>query len=236
MKVRFISRLALIAFVGSALLPLCRAQAQIAGDWLGTLNAGGAQLRLALHIAAAQDGNLTATLDSIDQGARGIPVSSILLKGTAFSMTVDAVHGTYEGTVNKDATEIDGTWSQGQSLTLNFKRAPAMPAPAAAKPVAPSDIDGAWTGTLDAGAMQLHIILKIANAQDGLTVQMQSPDQSPVWLPASAVTRNGSALTIIFQGIGAKFAGAINPGLDTIDGTFNQMGNAIPLVLKKGKS
>ena len=211
------------------------AQSQLVGDWQGTLSAGGAQLRLALHITAAKDGTLTATLDSLDQGAIGIPVSSIELRETQLTLGVPAVGGTYTGTVNKDATEIDGTWSQGQPLTLNFKRAPATPPPAAAKPAAPSDIDGTWLGSLDAGAIKLRILFKIVNTQDGLTAQMQSPDQNPVWIAASSVTRNGGSLTITLQGVGITFEGTISPDLGSIDGTFTQGAAKLPLLLKRVK-
>ena len=122
MKNRIAKTLSLIALALMVFSPLCRAQAQIAGDWQGTLSAGGAQLRLVLHVVAAKDGGLTATIDSVDQGANGIPVTVISLKDSKLSLTIDAVHGTYEGTINKDATAIDGTWSQGQPLELNFKR------------------------------------------------------------------------------------------------------------------
>jgi len=233
MKVHFISRLTTIAVVGLALLPLCKAQSQIAGDWQGTLSAGGAQLRLALHFTAAKDGTLTATLDSLDQGAIGIPVSSVYLRGTQLTLGVPAVNGTYTGTVNKDATEIDGIWSQGQPLALNFKRAPAATPQAASKPAAPSDIDGSWKGMLDTGSTQLHVVFNIVNTGDGLTAQLQSPDQSPAWAPASSVIRNGSALTIALPEAGIKFEGKISPDLGSIDGTFTQGGGSIPLQLKK---
>ena len=116
MKISILKKLTPIVLLALSLSPLCMAQPQVAGDWLGTLNTGGPQLHLVLHIAAAKDGSLTATLDSVDQGANGIPVSAVSLKDSKLSLTVDAVHGTYEGTVNKEATEIAGTWSQGQSL------------------------------------------------------------------------------------------------------------------------
>jgi hypothetical protein len=239
MNVHFISRLAFITFAGLALAPLSRAQAQIAGDWQGTLSAGGVQLRLVLHIAAAKDGSLTATLDSLDQGANGIPVNAVTLKDSKLSLAVDAVHGSYEGTVNKDATEIDGTWSQLQPLPLNFTRAPAQaaaaPSPAAPKPAPPSDIDGTWQGTLDTGALKLRILFKIVNTQDGLTAQMQSPDQTPVWIPASSVTRNAGALTITLKGVGITFDGKISADLSSIDGTLTQMGGSLPLALKPVK-
>ena len=132
--------LALIALATTALASLGYAQAQIAGDWQGALNVGGAQLHLVLHLVAAKDGSLTATLDSVDQGANGIPVTTATLKDSKLSLAIDAIHGTYEGTVNKDASEIDGTWTQGMPLELNFKRA-AAPA-ASATPAAKPSLDG----------------------------------------------------------------------------------------------
>ena len=226
------SRLMLIALALAALAPLGRAQVQIAGDWQGTLNAGGAQLRLVLHITAGKDGAFAATLDSVDQGAMAIPVTSVKLKGSKLSLTVDAVHGTYEGTVNKDGSEIDGTWSQGQSLELNFKRAAPQ---AEAKPAAPSDIDGSWLGALDLGAMKLRIVFKIVNTATGLTASVQSPDQSPAWIPVTSVTRSGDAITIAMNPLGATFEGKIAADLSSIKGTFTQHGNALPLTIKRVK-
>jgi CubicO group peptidase (beta-lactamase class C family) len=138
MKISILKRLALIVLATGALAPLCVAQSQIAGDWQGTL-AG--RLRLVLHIAVSKDGSLTATLDSVDQGANGIPVTAVTIKDSKLDLTVDAVHGTYEGTVSKDATEIDGTWSQGQPMELKFKRASDQPAATAAAPAKPG-LDG----------------------------------------------------------------------------------------------
>jgi hypothetical protein len=205
----------------------------IAGDWLGTLSAGGAELRLLLHISAAQNGAFTATMDSLDQGVNGIPINTITLKDGKLSLTVDAVHGTYDGTVNKDASEIDGTWSQGQPLALNLKRTTIKPQ-VAAKPGIPSDIDGTWQGAVDAPQGKLRINFKIVNLETGLSATIQSPDQSPLWAPATSVTRAGDKLTIEMKAFGASFEGTINATKDTIDGTFSQGGGSLPLVLKKG--
>ena len=206
-------------------------QVTIAGDWSGTLTAGPAQLRLLLHITAGKDGALSGTLDSIDQGANGIPINSVTLKDGKLALTVDAVHGTYEGNVNKEATEITGTWSQGQPLELNFKR--AEPEAAAPKPAAPTDIDGTWTGRLETGAATLTINLKVVNTEKGLTAELQSPDQAPNWAPASSVNRDGDKFTLRFNAFDATYEGKIASDHTTIDGKFIQMGNEMPLVLKK---
>ncbi len=96
----------------------------LTGNWTGILQAGTVELHLVLHVTKTSAGSLTATLDSIDQGAIGIPITSVTVDGSVLKLDVAAVRGTYEGTVNKNATEIDGTWSQnGASLPLVLKRA-----------------------------------------------------------------------------------------------------------------
>jgi pimeloyl-ACP methyl ester carboxylesterase len=116
---------------------------------------------------------------------------------------------------------------------LNFNRAAPVVAP---KPAAPSQIDGTWLGTLDTGAIKLRIVFKIVNTTDGLTVQLQSPDQNPNWMPATSTTRNENKLTVTFKGIGGVYEGKIAADFNSIDGTFTQMGNPLQLNLKRIKN
>jgi len=205
----------------------------IAGDWQGVLDTGQGQLHLILHLTKASNGSLGATLDSVDQGANGIPVATVTLKDSKLSLGVDAVNGTYEGTVKPDSSEIDGTWTQGQSFPLNFTRAAAAPAKAAAKPAKPSDIDGTWQGSLDTGQGKLRIVFHITNTEDGLTAAMDSPDQNVNGVPVTSVTRAGSTLTLELKAGDAKFEGKIASDLKSIDGTWSQGEASLPLLLKK---
>ncbi len=206
----------------------------IVGDWQGTLKAGPAELRLVLHITKNSDGALGASLDSLDQGAMGIPVNGVTLANSKLTLNVDAVRGTYEGTVNKDATEIAGTWSQGQPLPLTFSRVTA-PIKTEHKPAKPSDIDGDWMGTLDAGMARLRLVLHVFNTEDGLMATLDSPDQNANGIPVTTVTRNGSALKLEVKGIGGAYEGTIDKELTTFTGTWKQAGNSFPLVLKRVK-
>jgi fermentation-respiration switch protein FrsA (DUF1100 family) len=206
----------------------------IAGDWQGTLSAGGAELRLVLHITKDDKGALKATLDSVDQNANGIPVSSISLKDSKLSLGVDAVHGTYEGKVAADGATISGTWSQGQPLPLDFKRA-AAPVKTEHKPAKPSDIDGAWMGSLDTGGMKLRVVFHIVNTEDGLTATLDSPDQGAMGLPVTTVTRDGASLKMEAKQLGGVFEGKIAADRSSIEGTWKQSGGNLPLVLKPVK-
>jgi uncharacterized protein len=214
---------------------LARAQ-DVAGDWQGTLHAGGAELRLVLHITKAADNTLKATLDSIDQpGGNGIPVSSISLKDSKLSLGIDAVHGTYEGNVAPDAQTITGTWTQANPLPLEFKRS-TMPAKTEHKLAKPSDIDGAWMGSLDTGAMKLRVVFHIVNTEDGLTATLDSPDQGMKGIPTTAVTRTGDLLKIEVKSLAGLFEGKIAPDLSAIDGKWTQGGGTLTLLLKPVKN
>ncbi len=216
----------------TAAAPLLSAQ-DITGDWRGTLNTGMGELRLVLHIKKTAEHTFSATLDSVDQGASGIPVKSVSLNGPKLKLDLPAIQGTYEGTIAGGNT-ISGTWSQGTPMPLEFKRA-AVPIKADQKPARPSDIDSAWTGTLDTPAGELHLIFHIKNTTDGLIATIDSPDQKALGIPTSSVTRGGASLRIEAKGIGGVFEGAISGDLTTIDGNWSQGGGTTPLTLKRAK-
>jgi uncharacterized protein len=201
------------------------AQAQdVIGDWQGALKIGETQLHMVVHIAKADNGGLKATMDSPDQGAKGIPISSISLKDSKLAFTSDAVRGAYEGTVDAAGVAIQGTWTQGGgSLPLSLTRA-----------VKPSDIDGTWQGTLDAGGAKLRLVLHLTTTKDGLTGSMESPDQGPGAMPVSAAKRDGASLILELKVVGGRFEGTIAKDLSAIEGTWTQGGGSLPLVFKRG--
>jgi pimeloyl-ACP methyl ester carboxylesterase len=207
----------------------------IVGDWQGTLKAGPAELRLVLHITGASPDGLKATLDSIDQNAHGIPINSISIRKSVLTFRADSIGGSYDGRLNAAGTSIAGTWTQGQSLPLDFQRmttAPKKPA----QPGKPSDIDGAWSGTLETGVGSLRVVFHITNTDQGLTATLDSPDQGANGIPMTAVKRDGSSLRIEAKPIAGEFQGQISKDLSSIAGTWTQNGQSLPLTLKRNKS
>lgn len=109
------------------------------GVWRGVL-AG--KLHLVLTVKRRGDG-YDAVLDSIDQHAK-LPVDRVSLEGGALRFTIDAVGGSYEGTLSGDA--LAGTWTQhGTPQPLAFSRATAAEvaamADAASKAPKPAPLD-----------------------------------------------------------------------------------------------
>lgn len=85
---------------------------QVTGSWLGTLDAGGMQLRLVFNISITGDGLLEATMDSPDQGAKDIPMGDVSLNGDSLRIEAPMIMGYYSGKITSNTT-IQGEWNQG---------------------------------------------------------------------------------------------------------------------------
>lgn len=117
----------LFAFVASAAPPAAAsdrpAGAELAGPWQGSLDLGEIRLRLVFHLEAAHDGGYTATLDSPDQGATGIPASRVAVDEGAVEIEVAAIGGAYSGRLAADGESVEGEWRQGgTTLPLRLER------------------------------------------------------------------------------------------------------------------
>ena len=92
------------------------------GSWQGTLEAGGQKLRLVVTVTKSDAGAYAGKLDSLDQGAT-IPIDTITVNGDAVRLEIKSPEIVFEGVLNKERTELTGTFTQGgQQFPLTFKR------------------------------------------------------------------------------------------------------------------
>ena len=203
------------------------------GNWQGTLKAGGTEIRIVVHVSKNAAGKLTATFDSPDQGATGIKVGPIDLRGTKLNFSVLSLDGSYEGTLNDAGTAISGTWSQRRiDFPLDFERVTTVTR-TEHKPVPPSDIGGAWFGTLNTAGGMLHLAFHIVNTDDGLTATMDSLDQGAKGLPVTSVRRDGTALKLEMKQLAGGFEGKISADASMIEGRWTQSGGSLSLTLTR---
>jgi uncharacterized protein len=92
------------------------------GSWQGTLEAGGQKLRLVVTVTKSDAGTYAGKLESLDQGAT-IPIDTITVKDDAVRLEITSPAIVFEGTLNKERTELAGTFTQAdQRFPLTFKR------------------------------------------------------------------------------------------------------------------
>ena len=108
---------------------------ELVGSWNGKLNVGGISLTLVLNIEQA-DGYVVVTLDSPDQGAKGLSTEKEFLSDDSVAIKMEYLDATYRARL-KDG-KLDGTFKQrGFSFPLVLSRGeyksemhrPQMPQP-----------------------------------------------------------------------------------------------------------
>ena len=95
-------------------------QKPIEGDWVGKLNLGPQSLTIVLHVTCDAQGKAECTLDSPDQGAKGIAVETDYCSSDSISVSLASLALSFQGKLKGD--EIVGTFIQGQSFPLILKR------------------------------------------------------------------------------------------------------------------
>jgi uncharacterized protein len=196
--------------------------------WEGKLaiNAG-IKVRLVLKIVKADDGTLSATLDSPDQGTKGLKVDSIALEGQVLKFAMKAIAGEFSGTLNESRTEAVGEWKQGGlalPLTLGKVDRPSeLRRPQTPKPPYAYDVDevtyqnksagvtlaGTLTTPRGPGKFPAAILISGSGAQDRDETIL---GHKPFLVLADDLTRRGVAvLRVDDRGVGGSSGRGTTP-------------------------
>lgn len=178
------------------------------GFWEGALHVGAVKLRLAITITKTDD-SFTGTMDSLDQGAKGIKIDQIKLTERKLRLELRSVKAVFEGELNADGTQLTGQWEQGPGkLPITFKRVekltelkrpqlPVPPFPYAAEEVrfenasANAKLSGTLTLPRAAGPHPAAILISGSGPQDRDESLM---GHKPFLVLADYLTRQGIAV------------------------------------------
>lgn len=237
MKLTRFCSVALIVLL--SFLVACKPAKNIAGAWFGTLDAGHLKLRLVLHVKP--DGNsYKATIDTIDQGRKDLPVSAVRMKGSDVHVELGAFGAVYDAKVNAAGTEMTGFFRQaGRNIPFTMTKTsqpPTIPPPllpASYAPRAGSDLQGYWQGVVTVGNVQTRLGFKIAEPSKGkFRAELDSIDQGATGIPVTALTFQRPDVHIEAAGVAGSFDGTLQG--NEIVGTWKQGPNTLPVTLRKG--
>lgn len=92
------------------------------GMWQGSLNVQSMKLRLVFNLSVVP-GGYRATMDSPDQGAKGIPTDTVIIQADSVTISMRTIGGRYVGVLMKGDSVLSGTWTQsGAAFALELKR------------------------------------------------------------------------------------------------------------------
>jgi pimeloyl-ACP methyl ester carboxylesterase len=153
---------------------LAQTQPDIVGPWHGTLTPRGSTgVAVVLTVSKGPDGALSAIFGQPYSGANAqAPVSSIAVADGTLTFAIARANASFEGKWNASEHRWEGVFKQGiadMPLTLEAGKPPARPVIAG--------MDGVWQGSIERNGGKLRLVLRIATADYGTVVVLDSPDQ-----------------------------------------------------------
>lgn len=212
------------------MLPLFSVNANdITGSWYGLLDVQGVKLNISFHIDE-QDGALTSTMDSPDQGAIGIATSKTTFKDNKLKIIMAIMGVKFTGKLANN--QLSGYFSQsGMKLPLTLTKSSGAVEPDDVVTSIKTDITGTWYGQFDIPENPLKIVFHISK-KDGVYIsEMDSPDESVKSMKATSTGFKNNRLKIVLKNIGAEYNAALIG--DQLIGTYRQRGAMVPLKLNR---
>jgi fermentation-respiration switch protein FrsA (DUF1100 family) len=240
MKIAKLTALILVVAL-TAVRATGQAQPKIEGAWQGIMTVPGAQLHIVFNLARNADNTLTATMDSPDQAAKGIPIDLATFENNHLHLEIKGIGGSFDGDLKADGSSLDGKWGQaGMSFPLTLTRSGTSAPQAVAAAVEKSsssdyaDIAGLWIGTLAASGLELRLVVHFKVDSTGkLTASFDSPDQGPKNVPFDSASFAGGHVRLTSTNNGAVYNADLSEDKSTLSGTWSQAGMTFPLGLKK---
>ncbi len=182
--------------------------APLVGNWEGTLKTMGIELRIVLHLKT-KEGQLTGNFDSLDQGAKGIPIDKLIFEDGTLTLKWPKLGAEFAGKLSPDGKTLKGEWKQsGLRIPTTFTKTkqvktdlrpqePKPPFSYAAEevrfdnPKAQITFGGTLTKPKQGGPFPAIVLLSGSGAQDRDETIF---GHKPFWVLADHLTRNGIAV------------------------------------------
>ena len=203
--------------------------------WEGKIALGaGIELRLVFHVGKNKAGELMATMDSPDQGAKGLKVDLVTQDKDTLTFEIRSLAAKFSGTLDKTGSTATGTFEQrGMKFPMTLKKTekvtellrPQTPKPPFAymaedvsypNKAAGISLSGVLTLPNGPGPFAAAIMISGSGAQDRDETLFQ---HKPFLVIADALTRRGVAvLRVDDRGVGGSSGNTVKSTSDDFAG------------------
>lgn len=92
---------------------------------------------------------------------------------------------------------------------------------------------GRWMGTLEVQGTTLRLMFEVEQGNGGLTAKLTSIDQGNAEIPVESTTATDDTVVFEIPVISGSYRGTLSADGATIEGTWTQGGNTLPLILER---
>jgi hypothetical protein len=93
------------------------------GDWEGSLRTPNRAFRVIFHFKNQPDKTVAATIDTPETNAIGLPLNDVKQSGQKVEVAIKVANSSFQGTLNKESTELTGEWVvDGNRMPLTLRK------------------------------------------------------------------------------------------------------------------
>jgi uncharacterized protein len=127
------------------------------------------------------------------------------------------------------------SYGKVRALCYTFLLAFTLGTVIGAEPPVEPNLEAAWVGTLNVGAIELKLVFDLKKKTDGSwDAQMDSPDQGAFGIKIDNVLQDKDAVVLEIRRLNSRFEGKFSDDQKKIEGQWKQVGKSFPLLLSHG--
>jgi hypothetical protein len=212
---------ALVMAVATAGGALAQTLDEVVGPWRGTLTPQGSTgVTVLLSVSKGADGAPAATFSQPYSGSNAeVPASGVSIKDGSLAFAVARANASFEGKWNAAGRRWEGVFKVGGAdlpLTLEAGKPAARPVVAG--------LDGVWQGAIERNGAKLRLILRVATADYGTVVVLDSPDQLSYGQEVPLFGRDGDRVALKIPGSQASYEARLSGDTSTMSGVWKRPG------------
>jgi hypothetical protein len=232
---RFVAALAFVVVLGAGAATSLAQTPSASGHWTGAIEVPNQPIQIEVDLKPSEGQAWIGTINIPAQNLKGFPLANVQVEGRQVSFAMPQVPGapTFKGELTADGASILGDFTQGEGkTTFALKRAgeASITPPPKSTPIT-KEMEGQWSGTLDAGGKQLRLTLKLASGASGATGSIVSVDQGNAEIPIESIVQTGSHLELLLPKIAGSFFGDLKDG--KLAGEWKQGPGTLPLTFTR---
>ena len=208
------------------------------GHWEGTVSAGSyGDLPVEIDLMKNASGALVGTITLPARKLKGFPLTEVAVERRTVRFAVGgSTDARFEGELAGDGKSMSGSLNgQAGPFPMSLARTgdARTEAPLKSAKIG-KELEGTWTGALEAEGRTLRAVLKMTNNADGTsTGHIISVDEGGLDLPV-AIVQQGANLVIDVPMVGSSYSGALNAAGTELVGTYKTgQGFELPLTFKR---
>jgi hypothetical protein len=227
------------AVLGATTFLRAQGPADPSGHWQGAIHVPNQEIAIEVDLARNSTGDTRGTFSGVN--IKGYPLSDIAIDGAAltFKLKVDS-GGAFSGKLSADGKVLSGEFTAnkgGYVLPFELSRSgEAKFDPPAKNPSIGKELEGTWTGTLEANGVPMRILLKMTNQADGTsTGSLANLDEGTVDIPISAIAQSAATVNLDVKVVNGSFSGTVNAAGTELTGTWSQGTFSAPLTFRRDR-